>query len=245
MFSINTRVSTLSLSLFMSANFKICERERRKTACSRWKITAFERGSRNKENWYRGWGRASARFDGNRSHKRIIQPEFTFYMRAEYNAPGTCAFIERPFHAGVIFVCAASFGQLSKFDRNCYRALSPRAVFRRRRPFFFLFFFRVGIFRFRHFHRWNVIVFRLGSRRWDFLRLSNEFPSGSSRREKKLWKEKKRTVVLETSSKLKFQLRAVVYVRLNLGQKMRKFSISVWSLLWARSSKNAEVLFRR
>lgn len=105
--------------------------------------------------------------------------------------------------------------------------------------FFFLSFF---LFRFRRFHRWNVIVFHLGSRRWDFLRLSNEFPSGSFRR---LWKEKKRTVVLETSSKLKFQLRAVVYVRLNLGQKMRKFSISVWSLLWARSSKNAEVLFRR
>lgn len=72
-----------------------------------------------------------ASFDGNRSQKNYSTWVYILYAR-EYNAPGTCAFIERPFPRRVIFVCAsvsAGFQSsirivIGSFPRRCAHLLT-------------------------------------------------------------------------------------------------------------------------
>lgn len=85
------------------------------------KNAPFERGSRNKEKWYGGRGRA--RVSTEIVHKRIIQPEFTFYMRASTMLLEHVR-LSNDRSTPSYFCVRGRFGRLSEFDRNCYRLFS-------------------------------------------------------------------------------------------------------------------------
>lgn len=85
------------------------------------KNVPFERGSRNKEKWYGGRGRA--RVSTEIVHKRIIQPEFTFYMRASTMLLEHVR-LSNDRSTPSYFCVRGRFGRLSEFDRNCYRLFS-------------------------------------------------------------------------------------------------------------------------
>lgn len=111
-------------------------------------------GSRNKENWYCRAGSVTPRgFRTEITHKRIIQPEFTFCMRREYNAPGTCAFIERPCHAE-LFLCETDS---TGFQSSIGIVIGP-FLWSMRRHSTGVWFLRGYIFRF---HRWTLLRLRL------------------------------------------------------------------------------------
>lgn len=121
-----------STPLFLPINFKIWKKKIPSAweHSHSWKMPRSKGGAEIKKTDIAVEGERAS-FDGNRSQKNYSTWVYILYAR-EYNAPGTCAFIERPFPRRVIFVCAsvsAGFQSsirivIGSFPRRCAHLLT-------------------------------------------------------------------------------------------------------------------------
>lgn len=87
------------------------------------KNAPFERGSRNKENWYRGWGRARE-FRRKSLTKELFNLSLHSICARVQCSWNMCVYRTTVSTQSYFCVCIR-FGRLSKFDQNCYRLFSP------------------------------------------------------------------------------------------------------------------------
>lgn len=115
-----------STLLSLPVNFKIWKKKKKNPISLRTfsvKNAPFERGSRNKENWYRGWGRARE-FRRKSLTKELFNLSLHSICARVQCSWNMCVYRTTVSTQSYFCVCIR-FGRLSKFDQNCYRLFSP------------------------------------------------------------------------------------------------------------------------